>query len=303
MHVATREPVWTFLLLSAVTVSLTGCAREARDEVDASDGRHVQGTATSHDGVSISYETLGSGTPALVFVHGWSCDRSYWQGQLEPFSLDFRVVGIDLAGHGESGRDREEWTIASYGADVAAVVEQLGLERVVLIGHSMGGDVVVDAARLLPGRVAGMVWVDTYSRLGTVRTPEQVSAFLAPLRANFADSTYALVRRRLFLPTSDSALAERVARDMASAPPDIALASLESSITNDRVVPAVLEELDLPVASLNPEDSSPDVEALERHGVQVVLVPGVGHFMMMEDPVAFNAILMDVIEGFLREDV
>lgn len=298
MHDATRKLVWIFLLLSAVMV-FPGCVREERDEMDASDGDRVQGTATSHDGVSISYETLGTGTPALVFVHGWSCDRSYWEGQLEPFSVDFRVVAIDLAGHGESGVDREEWTIASYGADVAAVVEELGLERVVLIGHSMGGDVVVDAARLLPGRVAGMIWVDTYGRLGTVRTSDQVQAFLAPLRADFADSTYAFVLR-MFPPTTDPALAERVARDMAAAPADIALASLESSITNDRVVPGALEELDLPVVSLNPERSSPDVESLMRHGVEVVLVPGVGHFMMLEDPAGFNAILMEVIEGFLR---
>jgi pimeloyl-ACP methyl ester carboxylesterase len=260
----------------------------------------MRNSATSADGVSIAYETLGAGTPALVFVHGWSCDRSYWEGQLEPFSRDFLVVALDLAGHGESGMDREEWTIRSYGADVATVVEVLELDRVILIGHSMGGDVVVDAARLLPGRVVGMVWVDTYSQLGRVRTPDQVEAFLAPLRADFADGTYTFVRRNLFPPTADPALVERVASDMASAPQEIALASLESSITNDRVVPGALEELDVPVVSLNPARSNPDVASLERHGVEVILVPDVGHFMMMEDPAAFNAILRGVVEGLLR---
>jgi pimeloyl-ACP methyl ester carboxylesterase len=58
-------------------------------------------TALSPDGFSIAYETLGEGSPALVFVHGWSCDRSYWAAQLEPFSRDFRVVAVDLAGQGE----------------------------------------------------------------------------------------------------------------------------------------------------------------------------------------------------------
>lgn len=300
MRDAARQLVWTFTPFLALVALLTGCTSDGGAARSAQGGGHVKATATSPDGVSIAYETLGEGAPALVFVHGWSCDRSYWDSQLEPFSRDFQVVALDLAGHGESGVDRDEWTIRSYGADVAAVVEELDLDRVILIGHSMGGDVVVDAARLLPGRVAGMVWVDTYSQLGAVRSPKEVQAFLAPLRAGFADSTYVFVRRNLFPPTADSALAERVARDMAAAPPDIALASLESSISNDRVVPGALGELDVPVVSLNPESSSPDVESLGRHGVEVILIPDVGHFMMMEDPAAFNAMLREVVEGFLR---
>ena len=286
--------------LLALLAILAGCWGDGSTARAVQSGDRTEATATSADGVSIAYETLGAGTPALVFVHGWSCDRSYWEGQLEPFSRDFLVVALDLAGHGESGMDREEWTIRSYGADVATVVEVLELDRVILIGHSMGGDVVVDAARLLPGRVVGMVWVDTYSQLGRVRTPDQVEAFLAPLRADFADGTYTFVRRNLFPPTADPALVERVASDMASAPQEIALASLESSITNDRVVPGALEELDVPVVSLNPARSNPDVASLERHGVEVILVPDVAHFMMMEDPAAFNAILREVVEGLLR---
>lgn len=279
-----------------------GCGGEAREEAEAVQDGRAPGTVTAPDGVEIAYETMGTGTPALVFVHGWSCDRTYWEGQLEPFSADFRVVAMDLAGHGESGQNRDDWTIASYGADVAAVVEHLGLERVVLIGHSMGGDVVVDAARLLPGRVAGLVWIDTYSQLGAVRTPEQVSAFLAPLREDYAANTYAIVHEMHFPPGADSALVERVATDLASAPPHIAVPSLESSITNDRVVPGALAELGLPVISLNPERSNPDVESLERHGVEVILVPDVGHFMLLEDPEGFNAILREVVHRFRPQD-
>src|SRR5882762_1994438 len=96
--------------------------------------------AISPDGIRIAYEVHGEGTPALVFVHGWSCDRNYWKGQLEPFAEQFKVVAIDLAGHGESELGRKAWTIGAFGADVAAVVKALGLQHVILIGHSMGGD-------------------------------------------------------------------------------------------------------------------------------------------------------------------
>lgn len=254
------------------------------------------GNATSFDGVPVAYEIVGEGETALVFVHGWSCDRTYWAAQVGPFSQGFRVVTVDLAGHGESGVAREAWTISAYGADVAAVVEALDLSRVVLVGHSMGGDVVVSAARLLGDRVAGLVWVDDYSQLGQVRTAAEVTEVLAPFRANFAETTYDLVTKALFPPTAEPELMERVAKDMSSAPSHIAIPSLESSITNDRVVPAELAKLGKPVISLNPADSEPDVESLGRHGVEVLLVPDVGHFMMMEDPERFNAVLLEAIE-------
>ena len=166
-----------------------------------------------------------------------------------------------------------------------------------------GAFVVVSAARLLSRRVAGLVWVDTYGGLGTARTFEEVEEFIAPWRANFTDAMDAFVRRALFPTTADPALVERVARDMAAAPPHVALASLESSFRNDRVVPSELEKLNLPVVSLNPARSNPDVESLERHGVVAILVPDVGHFMMMEDPGNFNAILMNVLEGMLEAPI
>ena len=85
----------------------------------------------------------GRGAPALVFIHGWSCDRTYWRGQVDAFSQTFRVVAVDLADHGESGTGRQVWTIGAFGEDVAACVSKLGLQRIILIGHSMGGDVIL----------------------------------------------------------------------------------------------------------------------------------------------------------------
>lgn len=259
-------------------------------------------TATAPDGVPILYEVhreARADGPTLIFIHGWSSDRSYWDAQVEPLAALYRVVTLDLAGHGDSGVGRERWTIASYGADVAAVVQELALNDVILVGHSMGGDVAVDAARLLGDRVMAMVWVDTYRRLGTARTPEQIQEFMAPFRDDFVATTYAFVRDDLFRPDGDSALVERVARDMSQAPPEIAIPSVESSLSNDRVVPVVLEEeLDLAVVAINPDDGSTDIESMERYGVEVVLMPDVGHFLQMEDPKRFNATLIDVIEEF-----
>ena len=234
----------------------------------------------TNDAVSIAYGVRGTGSTALVFVHGWSCDRSYWKHQVQPFSKRYKVVTVDLGGHGESGMGRKDWTIASFGSDVAAVIKKLGLNRVVLIGHSMGGDVITDAALQLPGRVVGLIMVDAYKKFSPGRTPESIQAFVNKFRNNFADSVRPLVRS-MFLPQSDSALVAYVAMDMSMAPPAVALSAMESSFIHSRQITHDLELLKLPVIALNPDNEPTDHASMQRYGVEVLLMKGVGHFLMM----------------------
>jgi pimeloyl-ACP methyl ester carboxylesterase len=88
------------------------------------------------------------GVAQIVFVHGWACDRSYWRHQMDAFPGK-TVVAVDLAGHGDSGTGRGSWTMPAFGADVVAVMDDLHLDDVVLVGHSMGGDVILEAALVL----------------------------------------------------------------------------------------------------------------------------------------------------------
>ena len=253
----------------------------------------------SADGIPIAYEARGEGSPALVFVHGWSCDRSYWAEQMRTFAGRHRVVAVDFAGHGASGAGRADWTIEAFGADVAAVVASLGLERVILVGHSMGGDVIVEAARRLPGRVAGLVWVDVYRQLATSRTDEQCETFARPFRDDFVTTTLAFVRG-MFPAGCDPALVERVAADMAAAPPEVALPVMDSAIRFHRAIPPALRELGLPLVAINPSPPESDVASFARCGGTIVPMEGVGHFPMLEDPSRFDVILAKVIDSLVR---
>ena len=132
----------------------------------------MSGVATSRDGVRLAFEVHGAGTPTLVFVHGWSCDRRYWRGQLRPLAARYQTVAVDLAGHGQSGVGRRSWTMAAFGEDVVAVVEQLGL-----------------------------------GELGEPSAEEELEAFLAPFREDFAAATRGLVER-LFTADADAELLE-----------------------------------------------------------------------------------------------
>jgi pimeloyl-ACP methyl ester carboxylesterase len=255
----------------------------------------VEGTALSSDGVSIRYEVHGTEGRPLVFVHGWSCDRSYWRRQVEHFARGHRVVTLDLAGHGESGAGREEWTMPAFGEDVVAVVQDLGLEDVVLVSHSMGGDVIVEAALRLPARVAALVWVDVYAELGG--PSRDADAFMDPFRRDFVTATRDFVERRLFTPECDRDLVEWVAADMSSAPPQIALDAMKHAITNDDAILTGLRELEgTPFFAINPDNRPTDVASLRRHGVETIVMPGVAHFLMLENPAGFNRLLDDVLE-------
>lgn len=257
----------------------------------------MKGVATSPDGIPIAYEVDGDGKPAIVFVHGWSCDRTYWRHQVGAFP-DNRVVAIDLAGHGESGTGRDSWTMPAFGADVVAVVDQLGLQDAVLVGHSMGGDVILEAGLLLGPRVRGLVWVDTYQSLGAEPdSPDEIEAFVARFRPDFVGQAQTFVRG-MFLPSADPDLVNRVAADMSAAPPDVALDTVKHAIGNEGQVMRVLAELSVPVVAINPDYHPTDEASLRRHGVRLVLMTGVAHFSMLEDPGQFNRVLADVVAAF-----
>lgn len=294
MHDRLSKPLARGAPLLLIALLVPGCGQESPGGDEPRDG---PGVVESGDGVPIAYEVHGQGEPALVLVHGWSCDRTYWEHQIGPLSERFRVITVDLAGHGESGTGREGWTMESFGGDVAAVVEELDLERVVLVGHSMGGDVITEAARRMQDRVGGLVWVDTYRELGSAMTDEQARQMLAPFRDDFAGTTRGFVRG-MFPAGADSSLVERVVADMAAAPPEVAVEALGAAMAYGGEVTRTLRELDLPVVAINPAEPATDLESMEAFGVNVVTVPDVGHFVMMEDPEGFNRRLTEVVEGW-----
>jgi pimeloyl-ACP methyl ester carboxylesterase len=256
----------------------------------------MKDVAVSADGVPVQFEVESGDGPPLVFVHGWSCDRTYWRQQLSHFPGRHQVVAIDLAGHGESGSGRTAWTMPAFGGDVVAVIEKLELLDPVLVGHSMGGDVIVEAALLLPGRVSGLVWVDTYSTLGEPRTQAELEEFIRPFRDDFVTATHDFLRLRL-LPGADQRLVEWVSADMSAAPPEIALDAMRHAIGNDDAILSALEERTAPVVAINPDHRPTDIEALRRYGLEAVLMSGVRHFPMLEDPDTFNRRLRETIAG------
>ena len=261
------------------------------------------GVALSKDGTPISYEVYGSGPTTLVFVHGWSCDARYWREQLPVFSGKYRVVALDLAGHGHSGSSRSRYTMEAFGEDVRAVVEATESESVILIGHSMGGSVIAEAARLMPKRVKGLIGVDTLGNIEYPITPEEVEQMQAPMKEDFQKGVRDFVKT-MILPDTDPALAEWILSDMSSASSAVALSAMDElmSLYITGEAAKVFEEIPVPVISVNADLWPIDYEANRRHmhAYDAIVLKGADHFLMMDRPFEFNWALEQAIDKLMK---
>lgn len=257
--------------------------------------------AVAPDGVHVQYRMYGSGEPALVLIHGWSCDSNYWREQVPEFSKKYTIVAVDLAGHGGTDGNRASWTMANFGQDVATALAAVPNSKLILVGHSMGGPVAIEAARLLKGRVIGIVGVDTFKTIGApVPSKAQVDAIVKPFEADFIGHTRTLVADTFFAPGSDKTLAGKIAYDMSLSPPKVGIPSLRAALEYDFAGP--LKDVDVPIVAINSDLGEPVNEARIRKVLpkfRAVTLRGDGHFLMMEDPQRFNPALESEIEGIL----
>ncbi|HET9862752.1 MAG TPA: alpha/beta hydrolase [Steroidobacteraceae bacterium] len=251
------------------------------------------------DGVHVQYHVYGSGEPALVFIHGWSCDSNYWRAQVPAFKQHYTVVTVDLAGHGGTDSNRTDWTIEHFGGDVAAAMAAVPSRQIILVGHSMGGPVAIEAARKLGKRVIGIIGVDTFNTVGApAPTQAQIDAIIKPMEADFIGQTRKLVTEHLFHPGGNRELANKVAYDMSLSPPRIAIPALRAVLEYDFTEP--LKDLAVPVVAIDSDLGEPVNEARIRKVLpkfHAVTLTGVGHFLMMEDPAKFNAALATEVQG------
>ncbi len=270
------------IIIVLVIFSLAGCASLGTK----SSGSFVQ----SEDKVDIHYSDDGQGEIALVFVHGWMCDSGYWQDQIDYFKSKYRVVAVDLAGHGQSSLVREDYSIENFAGDVAVVVNHLQLDKIILVGHSMGGPVVVEAATRLSDKTIGVVAVDSFATGYQWPEKNKIPEVIAPYRENFANETYKMASS-MFSPTTDQSLVDEISSDMASGPEEVGISAFTRMlewVAND--YQSARENLSKPFVHINAlHKNMPIIRD------KIVIVPDVGHFIPQEAPKQFNAALEQAV--------
>lgn len=254
--------------------------------------------------LTVHYERHGNGTPALCFVHGFACALDDWRHQVAALRACHTVVACDLPGHGKSPGAPEACDIERFGDEVAQLLRETALADAILVGHSMGCRVVLQTCLAMPERVAGVVLIDgSFQGAAGAQAAEQAASAVAQrgyaafARALFAD---------MFLAPSD--MSERINARAATLPEAIGARLFPAMARWDAThMRAALAAVRVPLlviqstymnaerkrVSLQRGQSSPwldMVRELAPHaGIEIV--PGVGHFSMLEAPQEVNALL------------
>jgi len=278
------------IILIAVLSACGGAGAPAEPAVRAGD----PDAAVSADGVPIHYRMEGEGDYSLVFVHGWCADMTYWVRQVPSFRVYYRVVTMDLAGHGRSGMERTSWTMDSFARDVEAVVKKLELDNVILVGHAMGGNVILEAARLMPRRVIGLIGIDTFSDIYLrPQSPERISVMLEVFRPDFSEGIRKYALENYFRSNSTEPYRKRIVLDLAESKAEIALPVLEDQLRFDGA--AALDSLSVPIRAINTDRPVLPFGIIRERAKDFKLkfMKNVGHFLMQEDPSAFNRLMAE----------
>src|SRR3954470_10151241 len=246
----------------------------------------------------------GVGNPALVFVHGFACNLDDWRAQVEHFEKNHEVIACDLRGHGKTPGRPHECSIEHYGGDVAALVNNLELERCILVGHSMGCRVVLEAGRMLGERVGGIVLVDG-SRNATSDPDGAEAAARAAIEKNgYAALAEMLFRQMFFTPSAQAdAIVERAVKSSAEFGPHLwprttrwdAL-SLDAAFDALRCPVLTIQSTTRDFATLKRRmlkrgETTPWLDYLKSRGARVEIVPDTGHFTQIEAPETVNRLI------------
>jgi pimeloyl-ACP methyl ester carboxylesterase len=241
----------------------------------------------------LAYDVAGAGEPALLFLHGWCGDRSFFAPQFDHFSQSHRVVSVDLPGHGESAVP-DKYAIDEFASRIVELAGELHLGRSVVFGHSIGAMVALALSQMAPDLVGAVALIDP-----PPLSKEVWSGFAPQLITSFSGPDGPTGRRQfveqMFLPTDDAARRAKIIATMTAVPNDIAIPLVEAIAAFDGM--AVLRQCEVPVLTISSAVPTNDAASLLEASPTMTLgqTVGAGHFLQLEVPEQVNP----MIERFL----
>jgi YbgC/YbaW family acyl-CoA thioester hydrolase len=242
-------------------------------------------------GVNLAVEVVGEG-PAILFVHGYPLDRTIWQAQID--GLDgFRRIAPDLRGMGQSDAPDLGYNMSVYAADLAALLDALAIEDVILCGLSMGGYIIFELLRTWRSRVRGLVLMDTRADADTPDARRARDTAAATARERGASAIAEAMLPKMLAPgtlADHPEIVERVRSLMANTPvPGIlgALAAMRDRPASDALLPTLADIPTLVVVGEADGLTPPDEARAMAHaipGARLEIIPGAGHLPPLERP-------------------
>jgi pimeloyl-ACP methyl ester carboxylesterase len=244
--------------------------------------------AATVDGATIHWSSQGSGRQVLILVHGWTCDESSWKEQVPALSKSYRVITLDLPGHGKSGMPKT-FSMEGFARAIEAVRVEAKVEKALLVGHSMGTPVIRKYALMYPDRVSGLVIVDGLIQLPAAGVqPGQPGRGPIPV-VNVA-AREAMVKG-MFGPVTTPALQQHILKMMLGAPEATAQGAMnatwdQSQLSDQKITAPVLAVF----AGTRALATEQAVKTLYPNA-EYFTIPETAHFLMMEKPGEFNRML------------
>jgi pimeloyl-ACP methyl ester carboxylesterase len=252
------------------------------------------GQSASSRGASVHYTVHGSGARTLVLVHGWTCDESSWARQIDALAPTFRVVTVDLPGHGKSGAPTGPFSMAAFADAIEAVRTAIKADTLVLVGHSMGTTVITRYAQQYPQHVAALVVVDGLLAGPELRPQLRKMLIVAP------DANEPAMRREfikgMFSPATTPADQARIVAMMTATSEATARGAMTAMLADDALLSAPVKAPAFGIYAGGPELPM-DFTRKMLPGLREVKIPGTGHFLMMEKPSEFNAALLEFVNA------
>lgn len=251
--------------------------------------------------VEINYYQQGKGDTTLLFLHGWCIDGTYWEKQVDYFSKNCNVYVIDLPGFGQSKAERTNWTIEEYANDVTVFIDTMNLKNVVIIGHSMAGEIMLQTALGNNSKIVGIVGVDNFKFIDVSFTPEQMKQmtdFFPMLQNDFKNSAPVYADMMLFHPTTSREVKDRVKSDFANYDSVIGYGTFINQMQYAYNDAQRLEQLNYKLYLINSDGFPTNETGLKNHcknGFQAETISETGHYPMIEKPTEFNLILEKVL--------
>jgi pimeloyl-ACP methyl ester carboxylesterase len=250
--------------------------------------------------VSIAYDLKGTADTMVVFVHGWAISKEYWRSQEDLFSKRFTTVALDLGGHGQSGKNRDSWTVYDYANDVIAVINALKASKVILVGHSMSGDVIAAVADSIPSMIVGLIGIDNFKDISTTRSKEEqdgIAGFLQILHSRYDSVITAYCYSGLFPPKyPDSAVVKNLVKDVLQTDSVVSIKTIEAMIQSSLTEGDRLSKVSLPVHVITSDYAPVNKPVMEKYckaGFKEKIIYGTGHYPMIEKPDEFNQLLTE----------
>lgn len=252
--------------------------------------------AQSADGQKIHYKESGEGKTVLLFVHGWLGNAEWWNGQQEYFKDRYHIVQMSLAGHGKSDASRAEWSSERYADDIRAVAGQISSQEIILIGHSMSGAYVLEAASNMPN-VKAVILIDTIKDLEEALTEEKAEQFLfVHYRNDFKNAVENILPQYLFTEKTPPDVKQKLQDEFLQNTSETAINLLRPLYKKDFREDA--SKIQVPVRAINSDNFPTNIENNRKYlkDYNYIEMAGTGHYPMLEKPEEFNKILDDILK-------